>query len=94
MDGAVIGENSIVGACAFVKAETIFAQNSLIVGTPAKVLRTLSEQEITWKSNGTKDYQRLVTRCLNTFKEIEPLTEVEANRPVLQFENIIPKSQL
>ncbi len=36
MDGAVIGENSIVGACAFVKAEAIFPENSLIVGTPAK----------------------------------------------------------
>lgn len=94
MDGAVIGENSIVGACAFVKAEAIFAQNSLIVGTPAKVLRTLSEKEIEWKSNGTKDYQNLVTRCLNTLKEIEPLTEIEANRPVLQFDNINPKSQL
>lgn len=94
MDGAVIGENSIVGACAFVKAEAIFPENSLIVGTPAKVLRALSDKEIAWKSSGTKDYQNLVIRCLSTFKEVAPLQEVETNRPKLSFENIIPKSQL
>ncbi len=94
MDGAIIGENSIVGACAFVKAETTFPENVLIVGTPAKVLRSLTEQEITWKSSGTKDYQQLVTRCLDSFKQIEPLSEIEANRPQLKFENIIPKSML
>lgn len=94
MDGAIIGENSIVGACAFVKAETNFPENVLIVGTPAKVLRSLTEQEIAWKSSGTKDYQQLVTRCLDSFKQIEPLSEIEANRPQLKFENIIPKSML
>ncbi|NIH20947.1 phenylacetic acid degradation protein PaaY [Providencia heimbachae] len=94
MDGAIIGENSIVGACAFVKAEINFPENVLIVGTPAKVLRSLTEQEIAWKSSGTKDYQQLVTRCLDSFKQIEPLSEVEVNRPQLKFENIIPKSML
>ncbi len=94
MDGVIIGENSIVGACAFVKAETTFPENVLIVGTPAKILRSLTEQEITWKSSGTKDYQQLVTRCLDSFKQIEPLSEIEANRPQLKFENIIPKSML
>ncbi len=83
-----------MGACAFVKAEAIFPENSLIVGTPAKVLRALSDKEIAWKTSGTKDYQNLVTRCLNTFKEVEPLKEIETNRPTLSFENVIPKSQL
>lgn len=94
MDGAVVGENSIVGACAFIKADAQFPDNSLIVGTPAKVLRNLSEQEIEWKSKGTLDYQALVTRCLNTFQEVTPLAEEEPNRPKLVFDNIIPKSRL
>ncbi|WP_265693437.1 phenylacetic acid degradation protein PaaY [Providencia rustigianii] len=94
MDGAVIGENSIVGACAFVKADAIFPDNSLIVGTPAKVLRSLSEQEIAWKSKGTEDYQTLVTRCLNNFQEVTPLAEEEADRKKLIFEDVIPKSRL
>ncbi|MEQ5138231.1 MULTISPECIES: phenylacetic acid degradation protein PaaY [Providencia] len=94
MDGAVVGENSIVGACAFIKADAQFPDNSLIVGTPAKVLRSLSEQEIEWKSKGTLDYQTLVTRCLNTFQEVMPLTEEEPNRPKLVFDDVVPKSRL
>lgn len=95
MDGAVIGENSIIGACAFIKADAIFPDNALIVGAPAKVLRALSESEIAWKSSGTKDYQDLVIRCQNSIKEIaEPLREIDANRPQLTFENIIPKSHV
>lgn len=94
MDGAVIGENSIVGACSFVKAEAVFADNTLIVGTPAKAQRTLSEKEIAWKSRGTADYQDLVIRCQQSFKEVTPLTQEEPDCPKLTFEGVIPKSAL
>ncbi len=49
IDGAVIGENSIVGASAFVKAKAEMPANHLIIGSPAKAIRTLSEQELEWK---------------------------------------------
>ncbi len=52
IDGATIGENSIVGASAFVKAKAEMPANHLIVGSPAKAIRTLSEQEIAWKNRG------------------------------------------
>ncbi|STW29784.1 phenylacetic acid degradation protein PaaY [Klebsiella michiganensis] len=52
IDGARIGENSIVGASAFVKANAEMPANHLIVGSPAKAIRTLSEQELAWKSRG------------------------------------------
>ncbi len=47
---AVIGENSIVGASAFVKANAEMPANHLIIGSPAKAIRTLSEQELAWKN--------------------------------------------
>ena len=50
IDGAVIGENSIVGASAFVKANAEMPANHLIIGSPAKAIRTLSEQELAWKN--------------------------------------------
>jgi phenylacetic acid degradation protein len=40
IDGATIGENSIVGASAFVKAKAEMPANHLIVGSPAKAIRT------------------------------------------------------
>lgn len=53
MDGAVIGENSIVGAGAFVKAAAEIAANQLVIGSPARVIRELTEQELAWKRTGT-----------------------------------------
>ena len=50
MDGAVIGENSIVGAAAFVKAKAEMPANHLIIGSPAKAIRELSEQELAGSS--------------------------------------------
>ncbi|SDV47373.1 gamma carbonic anhydrase family protein [Chitinasiproducens palmae] len=41
MNGATIGDGSIVGAGAVVTEGKVFPPNSLIVGAPAKVLKTL-----------------------------------------------------
>ncbi|PLN19263.1 phenylacetic acid degradation protein PaaY, partial [Klebsiella pneumoniae] len=92
-DGAVIGENSIVGASAFVKANAEMPANHLIIGSPAKAIRTLSEQELAWKKQGTREYQALVERCKQTLHQVEPLREVEAGRKRLAFdENLRPKA--
>jgi carbonic anhydrase/acetyltransferase-like protein (isoleucine patch superfamily) len=53
MDEAVIGPESIVAACAFVPAGKRFDARSLIVGAPAKVLRTLSDDDVARKKEGT-----------------------------------------
>jgi len=46
LDGAVIGKESIVGAGALVTKNKIFPPRSLIVGSPAKVVRELNEEEV------------------------------------------------
>lgn len=46
LNGAVIGRNCLVGAGALVTEGKIFPDNSLIVGSPAKVVRTLDEKAI------------------------------------------------
>ncbi len=46
LDESVIGEDSIVGAGSLVTEGKIFPPRSLILGSPAKVVRTLSDQEI------------------------------------------------
>ena len=46
LDGAVIGEESIVGAGSLVTKNKIFPPRSLIIGSPAKVVRTLSDDEV------------------------------------------------
>lgn len=84
MDNAKVGESSIVAASSFVKAGMEIPSKVLVAGTPAKVVRDLSESEMKWKVEGTKAYQELALRSINTLKECEPLREIEANRQRFQ----------
>ena len=46
LNNAVIGSNCIVGAHALVTEGKIIPDNSLVIGSPAKVIRTLSVEQI------------------------------------------------
>lgn len=82
MDDAEVGEESIVGAMAFVKAETIIPRRSLVVGNPAKVVREVTDEMIAWKTKGTQLYQQLPAECHMSLRQVEPLREVPENRGV------------
>ena len=90
MDEAEVGEASIVAACAFVPAGMKLPAKSLAAGVPAKVRRELTEQEITWKLEGTLTYQELTRRCLSSLVEVQPLEAVEPGRPRLKPSNVRP----
>lgn len=80
MDGAVVGESSIVAAMAFVKANQVIPPYRLAMGAPAKIIRELTEQELAWKREGTEIYQHLTKRCLQTMTLREPLRQMEPER--------------
>lgn len=82
MDDAEVGEESIVGAMAFVKAEMIIPRRSLVVGNPAKVVKEVTDEMIAWKTKGTKLYQQLPAECHMSLRQVEPLREVPENRKV------------
>lgn len=81
MDGVRIGAGSLVGACSFVRAGGVFPEESLIVGSPAKVVRRLDAAALAWKANGAVVYRELARRSLATLHEVTPLREEEPNRP-------------
>jgi phenylacetic acid degradation protein len=90
MDDAVIGESSIVAASAFVKSGFLVPPRSLVVGTPARVIRELTEEEIAWKARGTLQYHNLTVRSLRSMQETAPLTEVEADRKRIRDQSAGP----
>ncbi len=45
LDGAVVGERSIIGAGALVTGGTVIPPGSLVIGSPAKVVRTLPPED-------------------------------------------------
>jgi len=92
MDNTVIGTESIVAANSFIKANSQFAARSLIVGTPAKLIRTVEDAEINWKRSGTEQYIKLTQRCKDTLREITPLREIQAERPRYTDTRHQPKS--
>ncbi|MBZ9651349.1 acyltransferase [Psychroflexus montanilacus] len=81
MDDAEIGAESIVGALAFVKAETKIPRRSLVVGNPAKIIKEVSDEMIAWKTAGTRLYQQLPTDCHESLEAVEPLRTIPKNRP-------------
>ena len=90
MDNAVIGSDSIVAAMTFVRAGMEVPARSLVVGTPAKVVRALRDDEIQWKSAGTGQYQELAVRSMQTMREVEALTEVEVDRRRIEWDSALP----
>jgi phenylacetic acid degradation protein len=80
MDEAEVGDDSIVGAMAFVKAGAKIPPRSLVVGSPARVVRELSDQEIDWKTRGTGVYQRLAAEARAKLAPAEPLAAPEPGR--------------
>ncbi|RIA10615.1 phenylacetic acid degradation protein [Flavobacteriaceae bacterium MAR_2010_72] len=82
MDDAEIGDESIIGAMAFVKAETKIPPRSLVVGNPAKVVKSVTDEMIAWKTKGTQLYQQLPKDCHESLKEVEPLREVPKNMKI------------
>jgi len=86
MDKAVVGEESIVAAMSFVKAGMVIPPRSMVMGTPAKVMRALSDEDVQWKSFGTRQYHELNVRSLQTMREVEALTEVEPDRKGIEFD--------
>lgn len=59
LNDAVIGENSIVGAGALVTKGKVFPAGSLIMGSPAKAVRELREEEIEGIRKNALEYVRL-----------------------------------
>ena len=56
LNGAVIGEQSIVAAGALVSQNKAYPPRSLLVGTPAKLIRTLSDEEFAKVRENTQEY--------------------------------------
>ncbi|RNI30610.1 acyltransferase [Rufibacter latericius] len=80
MDRVEIGDESIVGALCFVRADEKIPPRSVVVGNPHKIVKEVSEEMLSWKTEGTKIYMQLPADCHTTLKPCEPLREVPENR--------------
>lgn len=56
LDGAIIGEETIIGAGALIPPGKIIPPRSMVMGSPGKVVRTLSDSEIAGLKASAKHY--------------------------------------
>src|SRR6266542_3928404 len=81
MDNVELGDECIVGALSFIKADEKFLSRSLIVGNPAKKIKEVTDEMIAWKTDGTKLYQSLPDEMMQYWRPCEPLRELLHERP-------------
>ena len=85
-----VGRGSIVGAGALCKEGFVIPPNSLVLGTPARIVREVTDAEIAWKNVGTAQYHELAVRSRETMREVEALTAPEPDRPRIQWDSSVP----
>ena len=62
LNGAAIGRNCLIGACALVTEGKEIPDGSLVMGSPGKVVRELTESEIAGLRASALSYQRNAAR--------------------------------
>ena len=81
LDNCVVGQWSVVGAGSLITANQTIPERSLVLGSPAKVVRQLSDSEIErWIVHGKEEYLKLMLEsqrsqhplALNIWGENEP----------------------
>lgn len=76
MDEVELGEGCIVGALCFLKSGEKIPPRSLVVGNPGRIVKTVSDEMLAWKTEGTRLYQQLPQQCYDTLRPCEPLRTV------------------
>jgi phenylacetic acid degradation protein len=80
MDNVQLGNECIVGALTFIKADEVVPARSVIVGNPAKIVKQVTDEMLAWKTAGTALYQQLPQQMFTTWQTCEPLI----NEPISQ----------
>jgi len=84
MDEVELGDECIVGALSFMKQGEKIPSRSLVAGNPAKIIKEVSDEMISWKTQGTKLYQKLPKQCIETLKACEPLQEIKEQQSIFK----------
>lgn len=80
MDNADVGAGCIIGALTFVPANMQIPPRKVVVGSPAKIVRDVTDEMLAWKTEGTRVYQGLPARMRAAWKPCDPLREIPAER--------------
>ena len=69
-DGVRINSNCLIGAGSFVPFQKEIPENSVAIGSPAKVIKKISPQQLKQIESGLAIYQELARRYLKSFRKV------------------------
>lgn len=81
MDRVIVGDESIIGALSLLLEGMQIPRRSLVVGNPAKIVKSVSDEQLNWKTRGTALYQTLSEEMRRYSSPCEPLHEIPPNQP-------------
>ena len=90
MDNVIVGDNCIIGALTFIPEGINIPNRKVVVGSPAKIIKDVSDEMLKWKTEGTKIYQALPKDCHETLKPCKPLRKIPKetnNQPLVEYKN-------
>lgn len=70
LNGAIIGKNCLIGAHALITEGKVIPDNSMVVGAPGRVMRTLDEAQIGMLSASAQVYVANAERFRNGLKKL------------------------
>jgi carbonic anhydrase/acetyltransferase-like protein (isoleucine patch superfamily) len=70
LNGSRIGRCSVVGAGSVITEGKQFPEYSLIIGAPARVIKTLTPEQVAALGHGTAAYQRKIAHFKKGLKKI------------------------
>lgn len=82
MDDAEVGPESIIGALCFVPAGMKIPSRKVAVGSPARIVKDVSDEMLKWKEEGTELYQQLPADNHESLRPCKPLRHVPSDRSV------------
>lgn len=88
MDAAVVGEEAIVGALALVPARFGVPPRMMAFGSPVKIKRPVTEEEVSWLARGARFYQDMTLRYNKTAVACAPLQALNPGR--LRIQDVMP----
>lgn len=80
LDKAIVGENALVAAMTLVKVAQVIPPAVMVTGAPAKVVRALTERDLTWKRLGTDWYIELAQRATLGSRPADALSQASPER--------------
>ena len=82
MDNVELGDECIIGALTFIRQDEKIPARSLVAGNPGKIIKQVTDDMLSWKTEGTKLYQSLPKEMFESWKECEPLREIPDHHPL------------